>query len=746
MTSSGPTTALSPLPEEVVPGESAGERRAQRRALAAVWLAGGSALAAMIAVGWYGVVRNGGQPPGGDMTGHAATAEWLRTLPWWDWRGWSDWFFGGQAIGVNYPPLSHALLRFTHPMHGQLAAVAVGLLVLLPWGTLRLARAVGLSPRAERVAVGAVLVLAAASGRMHWVLSGFHSENTFFGSWPAMLATVLGLFCAAWAARCGAPVACGVVAGLAVLFNATVIPGVAVVCLALLATSGVSFGRALRWIAITGAAALAVCAWWLVSFLSGWDRLVRWLVPLSSSWDSGGNWQVAVLAGLGIAAAWAALRGSGPCRRLGLAAGAGLLATLLAELLGYLRPERWLQLPILVAAMAAGGIISAARRRDVPRPVRPAWAIVGVAFVLMFVVITVRLEVLPLAVWLLFPRRTWVAAGALAWACVLFWVPIVAPSREPVPPEAPPPAPMELAEADDTSGLGGLVYLDQRYRVADRGIGHCAWGYPWQITAESDGLIRPLTGLYRETSSASEFLFAELHLRSGAFGDPTSLRANWREAWYDAGTVSVESPAAAEILGARWYASCDDGGAVSLTELPGITSGGVTVVPHPDEDGWHRAAVEWWVPLATGDKVGSAAPVPILSPGESSVHALGQAASEVSLLADGGSLTVRAGTPGWAWLRIPWDPDWRSLSGTPVRKGGPGHLVVWANQGSTELEWSVPRSVDIAAAVTTGVAALAAISLAVPKRRSGPGSHSGRKPRRGRSVSAAGQSPMGGEL
>ena len=49
------------------------------------------------------------------MIGHAAAAEWLKTLPWWDWRGWSDWFYGGQAIGVNYPPLGHAWMRFTHP-------------------------------------------------------------------------------------------------------------------------------------------------------------------------------------------------------------------------------------------------------------------------------------------------------------------------------------------------------------------------------------------------------------------------------------------------------------------------------------------------------------------------------------------------------------------------------------------------------------------------------------------------------
>ena len=284
MTSSGSTTAPPARTEEVAPEDPAEDQRTQRRALAAVWLAAGSALAAMVGVGWYVVIRDGSYPPGGDMTGHAAAAEWLRTLPWWDWRGWSDWFFGGQAIGVNYPPLGHALLRFTHPAHGQMAAVAMGLLVLLPWGTIRLTRAVGCTPRVQRVALGAVIVLVAASGRMHWVLSGFHSSNTFFGSWPAMLATVLGLFCAAWAARCAAPLACGVVAGVAILFNATVVPGVAVVCLTLLATSGASLRSAARWTAAVGATALAVCGWWLVPFVAGWDRLVHWQVPFSEAW------------------------------------------------------------------------------------------------------------------------------------------------------------------------------------------------------------------------------------------------------------------------------------------------------------------------------------------------------------------------------------------------------------------------------------------------------------------------------
>ena len=246
------TVASEADPAEGAELEVIENERTQRRRLVGVWLAAGSAVAAMVAVSWYIVVAgNGGQAPGGDMIGHAAAAEWLRTLPWWDWRGWSDWFYGGQAIGVNYPPLGHALMRFTHPVHGQMAAVALGLLVLLPWGGLRLARSVGYTPRAQRAAVAAVLVLAAASGQMHWVLSGFHQQTTFF------LVAAPGPQCWQQSSACSPRlgqraaddrVASGVVVGVAVLFNATVVPGVVVVCAALLATSGASFRQAVRWV------------------------------------------------------------------------------------------------------------------------------------------------------------------------------------------------------------------------------------------------------------------------------------------------------------------------------------------------------------------------------------------------------------------------------------------------------------------------------------------------------------------
>ena len=697
--------------------------RTQRRRLAGVWLAAGSALAAMVGVSWYVVVAYGGHAPGGDWTGHAATAEWLRTMPWWDWRGWSDWFYGGQAIGVSYPPLGHAWMRFTHPVYGQMAAVTLGLLVLLPWGTLRLARAVGCTPSGQRAAIAGVLVLTAASGQMHWVLSGFHATSTFYGSWPAMLAIVLGLHSAAWAARCRSPVTAGIVVGLAALLNATVVPGVAVVCAALLATSGASFSRAARWAATAGCASLAVCAWWLVPFVAGWARLVRWEAPLSDSWIYGDLWQAAVLATVGIAAAWAARRGPASSRRLAVAALAGLTATLLGDLVGYLRPERWMELPLLVAAMAASGLV-ADRTMTAIRPARPAWVVLGAAFLIVFAVITLRLEAIPLALWLLWrPHRAWVWGGALAWAAVLLLVPLWGQISHPTPPEPRPVTPLEAAAQQAEPGISGLVFSDRLYHTASGDVRECEWVDPWRTTADTRGTIRPLFGLYRETSSSAEFQDFEIQMRGGSY-EPGGPRPHWFDAWTAAGSPSIDASAAAHALGARWLATCDAEGNASVTELPVVRAEGVTVAPHAAEDAWHEAAVEWWISLtsesAASERNGSH-PVPVLASGDVGRTSLpyDQAASGVSLRVGRDSLTVEAQTPGWVWLRVPWDPDWRSTDDSPVLKGAPGHLIVWAKQGVTELRWAVPGTVDAAAAAVTGVAVLAATALAAVNRRRG---------------------------
>ena len=661
------------------------------------------------------------------MIGHAAAAEWLRTLPWWDWRGWSDWFYGGQAIGVNYPPLGHAWMRFTDPVHGQMAAVAIGLLVILPWGALRLSRAVGCVPRQQRAAVGAVLVLTAAASHMHWVLSGFHHQTTFYGSWPAMIATVIGLHVAAWAARCRRPITCGAVAGVAVLFNATVVPGIAVVCVVLLATSGTSLGRIMRWAATAAAAALSVCSWWLVPFIAGWDRLVRWEVRLSNAWESGGVWQTAVLAVLAAAAVWAARIDAGPARRLALVAGAGLLGVVLADLFGYLRPERWLELPVVVAAMA-GGFLAAGHNRDGLKPIRPAWSFLGVAFLIVLVVVTLRLELLPLAAWLMWgSRRTWAWSSALAWTALLAFVPLVGQVRNPAPSALNPPAPLEAVSERGDPDAAGLVYVDRIYNTSTGDVDSCGWGYPWRTTMDTAGRIRPLFGLYRETSAAAEFLSAEVNLRVGSIDESGRSRPNWFRAWADAGSPSLDTPARAEALGARWYVECGPDESVTITELPGTTISGVAVVPVATDTGWHRTAVEWWVSLGTPAANGDSSDVPLYDPGvvpilstsDLSSYPRSQVASGARLAVRTDRITVHADEAGWAWLRVPWDPGWSALNGTPVHKGGPGHLVVWADRGTTELCWGVPSTVNASAATLTGVALLATAVLTIINRRRG---------------------------
>jgi hypothetical protein len=716
--SGGQLTATRTEPFAAAPADGDDESTARRR-LAAVWLAAGSATAAMVAVAWYIVARNGGQPPGGDMIGHAATARWLRTLPWWDWRGWSDWFYGGQAVGVNYPPLGHALMRFTHPVHSQMAAVAIGLLVLAPWGTLRLARAVGYPPRAQRAAVGAVLVLIPAAATLHLFLAGFQMGNGFFGSWQAMGATTGALFCAAWAARGRRPVTCGAVAGLLVLLNASVMPGAAVVCLALLATSGLPWRRALGWAAAAASATLAVCAWWLVPFVAGWGRFVDWEVSLGDALANTGIVGIALLAAVAVAATWAARHGPPPARRPAFAAAAALAATLVAELLDVPRAQRWLRVAVLVAAAAAAAGPS---RPAPPRPPGRPWAALGAALAVAFAVVTRRYEVLPLAVWLLWwPRRTWVTAGAFAWAALLIFVPLGAQVRSPRPAELP-GEPLLEATAAAAATATGPVYLDRFFEYPTGELAVCDWSHPWRATVVSGGSIRPLWGVYQETSRAAEFVGAEQALRIGELGAGGLNRPHWFEAWLEAGSVSLDSPGTARLLGAGWYGACDPAGAVTVEAVGGIDAAGVTVSTHATEDAWHEAAVHWWVPLAAGAAGEGAARtgVPILSGGEAADHPAGQAAAGVSLRRGGDTLTVEAASPGWAWIRVPWDPDWRSLDGAPVRLGGPGHLVVWADRGTTELRWGVTRATDVAAVATTAAATLATAAAALAWRRRDP--------------------------
>ena len=55
----------------------------------------------------------------------------------------------------------------------------------------------------------------------------------------------------------------------------------------------------------------------------------------------------------------------------------------MGDLSGYLRSERWMELPLLLAAMAASGLI-VDRKATAARPVRPAWVVLLAVGVLIF--------------------------------------------------------------------------------------------------------------------------------------------------------------------------------------------------------------------------------------------------------------------------------------------------------------------------------------------------------------------------
>ena len=200
---------------------------------------------------------------------------------------------------------------------------------------------------------------------------------------------------------CDRPLVAGVLTGLAVLFNAAVLPGIAIVSAVLIFTSGATRSQTIRWVATTGASALAVCAWWLIPFLAGWSRLVRDDVPLSEAWTFGGGWQLAVLVTLGVGTVWVSLKSGGTSQRLGLAAGAALVATILADLLGYHRSESWLELPVLVAVVSIAAAVNPQSRHSSPRPIRPSLVVIVALITLLLVAVVGRWEFLPLGVWAL---------------------------------------------------------------------------------------------------------------------------------------------------------------------------------------------------------------------------------------------------------------------------------------------------------------------------------------------------------
>ena len=115
----------------------------------------------------------------------------------------------------------------------------------------------------------------------------------------------------------------------------------------------------------------------------------------------------------------------------------------------------------------------------------------GAACLVVLVVVTLRFELLFLAGWLLWwPRRSWAAAGALAWTSLVLWVPLGELMTAEMPPDSAMATVGESAGPD--SAGGGLVYLDMFYGDSTDAVpdGWCSTLYSWGETLAGGGRIR----------------------------------------------------------------------------------------------------------------------------------------------------------------------------------------------------------------------------------------------------------------
>ena len=496
-----------------------------------------------------------------------------------------------------------------------------------------------------------------ALGALRLPLSRTHSSALGLRCWPSLLDCSLP----ASRPRFDRPAVAGVLAGLAVLLNASVVPGIAVLSAVLIVSSGATRSQIIRWVATAGASALVVCAWWFIPFLAGWSRLVRYHVPLSEAWTAGGLWQLAILAALAVGAVWASLHAGRASQRLGLAAAVALVATILADLFGYLRSERWLELPILVAVVAIAAATDPQSRHSSARLMRPSFSVI-VALIAVLMVPTVgRWEFLPLGVWALWGLRPRISAwsAVLAWSLVLLWIPFWSLISNPPEPPGDSSSIFEAVTAESGPDAEGTVYIDRWYNNNAGDATPCTWIHPWATTARSEGRIRTLNGLYGTTSATAEFTLAEQRLRSGTWHAGNTRRPHWYDAWRAGDSLSLDSTAAADAIGARWYVECDADDTFTVFEGPDIRAEGAKIVAYPDEASWHKAAVEWWVAVASESaplRVDGTPQIPVLWPGaedEGTAAQLDRAAQGVTIRTEQDRVYVTAESPGWVWLRVP---------------------------------------------------------------------------------------------
>ena len=676
-----------------------------------IWLAAGIGAGIMVGLALLWTARSP-EIMQGDIAAHASYAEWMKTLPWWDWRGWSDWFYGGHPIGVNYPPLIHLIARFTHPVWSQLILISLAMLCLLPWSLLRLARSVGLDRGAQLAAMALMLVVAPASLFLGEIIHGLHLSASYFGLGPSMMCICLGMFAASDAAACRRPLLAGLLLGLGALFNVSPTPGVLVLVISMLASSGATWKQAVRWLSATASTSIAVSAWWMVPFLAGSQRIQNWTVTLPEHFSYLYPIPIVLLIMLIIVTVDTAHRGPPGVRRLAKAAGLCSLTVIAIDLLGFQYSERSL-MPAFLALLTAAGWPLAAFCSNRRRQVRPSTTLLVSAVAVSAAVISHRIEFIPAVVWILkgAPKTLRWLSALVGVTALLLSVPVLSALRHDV----------DVSDSLETQAVsltgnesGFLMFNMVDYPRS----GGCPVFFLSVPTIYTDGRVRHLIGGQQETSSSAEFIrHYDPDITSQGTG---SRRPHWAAALNAKGDHRIDPIRTASLLGARWLAQCDPD--VSLVDLPARRASGERVRLLGSDNGWHRAAVRWWIDVTAQGAAIDVGAVPVLA--KSAVppaYPADQVAQGVTLQEEQDRLIVTAASPGWAWLRVPWDPWWTASTGTPVLKGGPGHLIVWADQDSTELVWDVPVEVDAAAAgLTVAAAAMSAALAALNRRRRFP--------------------------
>ena len=702
------------------------------KTVAAIWAASASVWVAHIAVIWWAWADGKIGADQSDLVGHAEAAAWLQTLPLTEWAGWAWWSYSGQAIGVDYAPGMHALLRFTDPVHGQFVAMAVTFCILLPWATLRLTKAVGYNKTQQQTALAVMSVfIAHTAARWDYVVMGAGLRGTH-GSWNYIAAVCLGMFAAAWAAENKHPVKAGAVAGAAVLFNISAALTAPVVVALAVTNKTTSTKQKLVWLGNATVAAVAVAGWYLIPFtqrmLAGqWQH---WPVTLGHSLSMMLANQPIMIFAVVAGAAVAARRHDG-AKRLSIAGAAGAGAMLLAAAAGLSRPERFATLALLAAVAAAGAAYNPAqtiKQQATPANIRAG--LLGVATVTATYVAvwgsgldgTVVLFTWDryMLLWLVLPL-TWAVLQLRkpklpAQVAILVWVALVAALAPPLPNDpAAAAARQQLPENVSGTVMVSHWWGENQTEACDT--------RPLRAALENNyEPVRIIDGLYKESSPSAEFLHTARYLQHGYWDSNKGIhKPGWVTAWTVHNKPVLNTSAAAEAIGADWHAACRSDGQYTLTAVNGTKAEGVTPAFYPEHDRWRHAAVNWWLSTTNSNHNRTVAAVPVHStnpyPGRTVAT---RPAGNVTAEFRKNQITVTAGEAGWVWIKTSHDPWWTADTDSTIHKGGPGHIILQVDKGRTVLTWQRPDHVRNTTIAVTAAAALwiaAATWIATARRR-----------------------------